>query len=224
MTFTGYDAVRQRITGIVTEANAGTEVPACPGWTVHDLVAHLAGGLADIVNGRMDLAGDPEWGERQVAERRGTPLDRLLAEWEANVPAAKDALDGRMGPIMQAEVVSHEHDIRGAVREPGARDDEIVTAAVQTFLLEVDRRVRKAGLPPLRVITIETDGPGTDTVVGEGEPAVTLRATPFDLMRTLSGRRTPEQLTAFDWDGDPTPYLDVFFVFGPAERPSTSSR
>src|SRR5215207_8927531 len=114
MTFAGYDAARQRITELVTEDNATAAVPACPGWTVQDMVAHLAGGLTDVVNGRMDLAGQPEWGERQVAERRGTPLADLTAEWAAIVPAAKDALDAKMGPILQAEIVSHEHDIRAA--------------------------------------------------------------------------------------------------------------
>ena len=42
-----------------------------------------------------------------------------------------------------------------------------------------------------------------DRVLGHGEPAGTLRTTSFELMRAIGGRRSPEQIKAMDWDGDP---------------------
>ena len=43
----------------------------CEGWTVADVSAHVVGGLADVVSGRLEGVGSPEWIDRQVAERHG---------------------------------------------------------------------------------------------------------------------------------------------------------
>ncbi|MGI8707100.1 MAG: hypothetical protein ACR2LG_02690 [Actinomycetota bacterium] len=45
-----------------------------------------------------------------------------------------------------------------------------------------------------------------------------LRTSTFELFRALHGRRTVDQVRAMEWDGDPEPWMPVFFVFGPAER------
>lgn len=45
-------------------------------------------------------------------------------------------------------------------------------------------------------------------------PEAVLKVSPFDLMRALSGRRSEEQIRAFAWSVDPTPYLPLF-SFGP---------
>ena len=36
-------------------------VPATPEWSVHQVLAHLAGGAHDVVDGRMDDAPMPAW-------------------------------------------------------------------------------------------------------------------------------------------------------------------
>jgi hypothetical protein len=48
----------------------------------------------------------------------------------------------------------------------------------------------------------------------DATPAGSLQATPFELMRALSGRRSVEQIRAYDWSVDPAPYLPAF-AFGP---------
>ena len=48
-----YSAVRARLTTIVT-AHCDTPVPACPGWRVHEVIAHLAGLCEDWVSNRLD--------------------------------------------------------------------------------------------------------------------------------------------------------------------------
>jgi hypothetical protein len=39
----------------------------------------------------------------------------------------------------------------------------------------------------------------------------------FDVLHTLSGRRSEAQLRAGRWDGDPDPWLPHLFIFGPAD-------
>ncbi len=204
-----YDEARRRITELVADGDLGAAVEACPGWTVHDVVAHLAVGLGDFVARRFDGVGSGEWGERHVRESRDRPLEDLLAEWEDNRATADEALGSPMGSVLVAEIVSHEHDIRTALDRPGAREDEGVRAAVQRPLAEIDKRIREAGTPALRIVT--EDG---ERVLGEGEPAGTLRTSSFELMRTIGGRRSREQIRALDWDRDPDRWLETLFLFG----------
>jgi len=204
-----YDEARQRIVELARNGDPAAAVPACPGWTVKDVVAHLAAGLGDFTARRFDGAGSGEWGERQVRERHDSSLEDSLSEWEANRAAADETLDSPMGGVLLAEIISHEHDIRGALGRPGAREVEAVRAAWQRPLGEFDRQTREAGLPALRVVV-----DGEERVVGEGEPAGTLRVSSFELLRSLAGRRSRGQVRALDWEGDPDTWLDVFFLFG----------
>lgn len=205
-----YEAVRSRIVELVRDADPATPVAACPGWSVKDVVAHLSGVLADYASGRMDGVATPPWTQRQVDERREWSLDRCVEEWDDNVERASAIFDTPGAPILITDVVSHEHDVRGALGRPGARDTEEVRAAARTLLGALDGGLRAARAPALR---IESD---VVRVVGEGEPAGTLRASSFELMRAMTGRRTAAQVRALDWDGDPDTWVDAFFLFGPA--------
>jgi uncharacterized protein (TIGR03083 family) len=202
-----YDGSRARIVALVTDADLTVPVAACPGWTVLDLVAHLAGGLGHFVVRDFDSAGYANVGERWVGERRGQSLAELLDEWERHRRHADEALASPMGGVLVAEIVSHEHDIRQALHAPGARDDAAVRAAVERPLQEIDKRLREAGSPAVRLIV-----DGAERVLGDGEPASTVRLSAFELLRSM-GRRSERQLRALDWDGEPR--LDVFTLFGP---------
>ena len=55
-----YQETRERVIGLVTgldDAAWSTAVAACPGWSVRDVVAHVAAVAEDWVSGR--LAGPP---------------------------------------------------------------------------------------------------------------------------------------------------------------------
>ena len=208
----GYEAVRGRIVDVVRDADPATPVPTCPGWTVKDVVAHLSGVLADFAAGRLDGVATPEWTARQVEERRAWSLKQCLEEWAANVDRARPIFDTPGAPILLADVVSHEHDLRTALGRPGARDSDEVRAAAATLLRGLEGLLRGAGCPPLRV---ESD---VERVLGDGEPAGTLRASSFELLRAITGRRTAAQVRALDWDGDPDAWVHAFFVFGPASE------
>lgn len=204
-----YDAGRARIVELVSRPGADLSAPvaACPGWTAHDLVAHLAGGLGHFVVRDFDSAGYANYGERTVAERRGQSLAELLAEWERNRAHADETLASPVGGVLVAEIISHEHDLRQALGVPGARDEPAVRAATERPLQEIDKRIREAGSPAVRVVV-----DGTEVVLGDGEPSATVRLTAFELLRAM-GRRSERQLRALDWDGEPR--LDVFTLFGP---------
>ena len=208
---TMYDEAKARIVALVTDGTADiyAAVDACPGWTVKDLVAHLAGGLGDFVARRFDGVESGEWGERNVSERRDRSLADHLVEWEANRVAAAPLFDSPTSGVLLAEIISHEHDIRTALNRPGARDEEAVRAASVRPLQELDRRMREAGSPALRIVV-----DGSERVVGDGEPAGTLTVSAFELLRTIGGRRSPDQVQSVDWDGDPFPWLDTFSLFG----------
>jgi hypothetical protein len=55
------------------------------------------------------------------------------------------------------------------------------------------------------------DEPDADT---SGAGVLTLTVDPFELGRALSGRRSVDQIRAFDWSADPGPHLAAF-TWGP---------
>ncbi|MBW4719836.1 maleylpyruvate isomerase family mycothiol-dependent enzyme [Saccharothrix obliqua] len=204
-----YDAARRRIIGLVIAGDPGAAVDACPGWTVKDVVAHLAGGLGDFANRNLDGVDTGEWGERQVRDRRSRTLGEVFAEWERNFQVAEGLFDSPAGAVLIAEVVEHEHDIRTALGRPGDRRGVSVRAALTRPLQEVDQRLRARQLPALRVVLEHGD-----RILGEGEPTATLRTSAFELLRVVGGRRSESQIRSLDWDADPTRWLAALQLFG----------
>ena len=79
-----YRETRERISELVTgldEAAASTAVAACPGWSVQDVVAHVAAVADDWADGR--LAGPPtdEETAAQIARFDGQDMTEILAAW-----------------------------------------------------------------------------------------------------------------------------------------------
>ena len=207
-----YEASRKRIIGLITGADSDTPVPTCPGWTVKDVVAHLTGSFGAYIAGDMENASSPEWGNQQVKERQDRSLQEDIEEW-SGISGTEEFFDTPLGTVAMADVLAHEQDIRTALDRPGHRDDPGLVDAVRFGLNFLGQKVDGANLPALRFVTEDID-----EVVGEGEPQATLTASTYELFRALHGRRTPNQVKAMDWEGDPTPWMEVFFLFGPAEK------
>ena len=55
---------------------------------------------------------------------------------------------------------------------------------------------------------------GQERVLGEGDPAATVTADRFELVRMFGGRRSRAQILAASWSGDPTPYLPLIPAYG----------
>jgi len=204
-----YRETRERLTALVSgldETALATPVPACPGWSVADVVGHLAAIPEDALAGR--LAGPPSEAETavQVGRYRGRAITQTLAGWTEMAPRFEEvvaALD--IWPAV-IDVASHEQDIRGAVGRPGARDSEAVRECAGWLIARMRSPV------PLRVTFEDAEirvGP-------DGEPVLGLATTRYEAFRWRMGRRSRDQLAALDWSGDPAPVLDHLVVFGPA--------
>src|SRR3954462_11973710 len=96
-----YEQGRDRVVQLVVEADAtalGTAVPACPAWSVHDVLAHLGGLCTDVVSGNIAGAATDAWTAAQVTARRGAPLADMLGEWADVGPQVAAMLDDFPAP------------------------------------------------------------------------------------------------------------------------------
>ena len=125
-----YRDVRVRISGLVCDLSDETldvVAPATPKWRVRDIVAHLAGGTADIVAGNLEgVASDP-WTQAHVDARRDATIAELLDEWarcSATVEPMIASFDPLMRTMLLTDAVTHEHDLRAAIGRPGERDSD----------------------------------------------------------------------------------------------------
>jgi uncharacterized protein (TIGR03083 family) len=204
-----YRDTRERLTSLVSGLDGpalATPVPACPGWEVADVVAHLAAIVEDALAGR--LTGPPSEAETavQVARYKGRPMPQILAGWTAGGPQFEEVIRAFDIPPAVIDVASHEQDIRGALGLTGARDTEAVRQMAGWLLQRLRTPV------PVHVTVEDAEfwaGPGGDPVLG-------LRTTRFEAFRWRMGRRSRDQLAALDWSSDPAPVLDHLVVFGPA--------
>lgn len=190
-----YLSTQQRVAEVVAAAppRLTDEVPACPAWNVHDVLAHVTGVCADILAGKVEGAATDSWTQAQVDSRRGASRDDLLHEWSEAGPQVAAFLDDFPEPYgrqVVADLAVHEHDIRGALNCGGERGSDAVVIGLE-FLQSVvaDAEVAALELAPLdHVLTVDD----------------------FELFRALTGRRSAGQIRRFNWRVDPEPYLPVF--------------
>ncbi|ORW63152.1 hypothetical protein AWC20_04470 [Mycobacterium parmense] len=210
-----YRLVCERVEALVRGRDGIAElaVPACPGWTIRQVVAHLAGVAQDIVARNLAKKGTGPWADAQVARLGRHRIDDLLDLWKrsldsvsANLAVASDA--GVCQLVF--DTLTHEHDIRGALGEPGSRvGDRAVKAALGFVTTMGDQFIRHAELPALRLRT-----PILGFVqLGDQHTArghVALSISDFEALRAFGGRRSVAQLLALPWDGSATDLMPVF--------------
>lgn len=205
-----FRTTRENITRLI-EAHpeaAGQTVPACPEWTVRDLLAHV------VENCR---AANRSRGPRPIAAL-GVP--ELLDEWAQTGPQveAKMAADARSNSaIFVMDTFTHELDLRRVVQEPVPADHPAFPTAMGVVLGGFSASVHGHGLQTLR---IETEG--AQWTAGWGPAAATLRAHPIDLYRSLAGRRTHQQIAELSWSTPARPWLPAF-TWGPFDPPARAT-
>jgi uncharacterized protein (TIGR03083 family) len=195
-----YRTCRERITALVTAPGVDETmvVPATPEWTVHDVIAHVAGISEDAVTGNMAGAPGDEWTAAQVARGRTKTLAELLAGWAERSPTMEAVFSSPEGAPMLAGVIdvhTHEADLRNALGLP--------VDVPADFLAWVGTRL---------------SGALVEQVAAAGLPPVSIDISDMEWFRGRFGRRTVDEVRAYPWSADPEPYLDLFFVFGRAER------
>jgi uncharacterized protein (TIGR03083 family) len=211
-----YRDLRGRVTDLLRD-RSGAEIervaPATPEWRVRDLAAHLGGVCDDISSGNMDGVGTDAWTQAQVEKRRDWELTRVLDDWDEHAAVVEPMLNSLGQPIGQLvfDAWTHEQDLRGALGEPGGRDSAAADIAFEWF------RASGSAVMPGGATELVTDD-GT-FVLGDGEVVRTVRTTRFELLRTVTGRRSRAQMRALECDGASLEdILDGNDVFSPASR------
>lgn len=194
----------REVLGDLTEEQAALVVPACPDWTIHDLAAHLAGVAADLVARRYPTGDTQDWVDAQVAERADASVAALLDEWDEVGPGFEDAIRARPGSFagLLYDVVSHEHDARGPLGRPGARDSDGVLLSLDIMFNMVERDLDANGLAAVRC----SDGTRA-WEVGAGPVELSIETDTFELFRLVGSRRSLAQMRAAGFDGDLDRYL-----------------
>jgi uncharacterized protein (TIGR03083 family) len=208
-----WSRAQQRVIELVTDLppeRAERRVPACPDWTVRDLLSHMVGLGVDVVAGDEPDDHNEAWTGKHVTERRGRDVAALVAEWQDVAGPLRGWMAANtVRPL--GDVIIHEQDLRGALGVPGGRDTEGLHAIRDRFADRLAPRV--ADLPPMALVgeqgwTWSSQGSVDDA-------ATVLRAPDFDLARALVTRRSAAQLRAWTVRGDVAPYLDAFAMLGP---------
>ncbi|NNC93819.1 MAG: hypothetical protein HKN80_15150 [Acidimicrobiia bacterium] len=195
----------------LSEVELAMPVVACPGWSAKDTIGHVTGVAAGLVAGAGRVAA-PDSTERQVQERRDRPLPAVLDEWAGVVEPLADLLRAAGSGLTAVgiDLWSHEQDVRNAIGKPGGRDAPGLWLTLKSAVA-ADQKVKAAGLPPALLITGEKIW-----FLGEGArdgADVVLDVDPYEAARMLMGRRTYEEMAAYPWVGDPTPYLPLLHQF-----------
>ena len=173
-----YASLRVRVTELMQSLSleqSKTVVPHCPQWTVKDCLAHMVGVPEDVINGQIDGVASEAWTNRQVQRHAQDSVADLLSIWETNAPVFAQILPNIPQPVLSQfmfDQTTHEHDIRRAVGQPGARDT-LAVAVAEGFI--------------------------RNSLAQQSDPAiaqlVTHKLTGFEFLRSLSGRRSRDQIS-----------------------------
>ena len=213
-----YRSTRERCLDLaqdLTDDEITQTVLPSPAWTVKDTYAHMVGAIVDVMAGNMDGFATDAWTAAQVTARADASLEQICHEWMRVGPEFEAAFDPDHHTGLVAGSWTHEQDVRGSLGLRGVGD----TGGMEATLEQVDRigpRIDEAGLAGLRIIA------GDHTwALGSREPAATLTTTPYLMARLVYGRRSPAQVKALAWEGDPDPYLELLGHYGLAARDIT---
>lgn len=212
-----YLQIHERLTDLaknLSDAESSAIVPASPAWSVKDVYAHLVGAANDVLDGNIGDMGRDSWTANHVDNRRSLDLAAVCDEWSKIVPAFVDRIVATSDrPPLVAGTWTHEQDIRGALGLAGMASGDGLEVALGRMQAAMDR-LEAAGTPSLRIVV-----PGQEWIGGRGDISATLSTTRYELARLIASRRSAAQMTALDWEGDPTPFIEPLTVYGPCENP-----
>jgi Mycothiol maleylpyruvate isomerase N-terminal domain len=145
---------------------AARVVPACPGWDVHDLVAHQVHHLSSARDGSFPVqdsvdamvavevgnrqaarARQDQWTSEGVRARRDTPIAALIADWRRLAAQAPAAALSALFP----DIAVHFFDLLGAVGSSAYRHHAFVVPALRFWSGFAEMRLQQAGRGPIRL-------------------------------------------------------------------------
>lgn len=218
----GLEVELDRIAGLLAtldEPDWQRPVPACPGWSVSDLVGHLGGIHRWVVvavrdgHGRDAPPAPPaqrlaDWFDVGARELRAElAVDPQAPAWSFHPPLQVVAFWQRR---QLHEHVVHRVDLEQALGLPVTPVPAEVAADGLAEVVEVllPRRLGSGRLDPLpAAIALRCTDTGDRVVLGDGEPAAELSGAAADLYLALWKRRGSEGLV---WSGDAALGRQVF--------------
>lgn len=144
-----YRDTRERLSDLVLGLDSdqlGTAVPACPGWSVSDVMYHLLAVAEDVMAGR--LTGPPTDADTaaHVRPHRGKPVSSVAKTWGELAPPFEELIGSAAVWPAVLDVASHRQDIRGALDRPGAPDRDVVRLGAEWLISMMQPSV------PVRVV------------------------------------------------------------------------
>jgi uncharacterized protein (TIGR03083 family) len=197
-----YTELFERVSKLIEdkpESITSVMVPHCPKWTVKCVLSHMIGVPEDVLLGQMDGVTTEAWTQRQVDRHSEHSTAELLAIWGNTFEKFEALLPKIPQPTISQFVfdqVTHEHDIRHAISQPGARDSRAIAVA-EGFVRDLIAR------NPDPEINALADSP----VIG------------FDFVRSFTGRRSKAQIAEL---GLPAETVVAFIGTSPFDVPAES--
>ena len=179
-----YQQLRERVIELLADTRdeiANKTVPACPKWTVQNLVCHIIGVPEDILEGRMKGVTTDPWTQAQVDRHESDSIARLreiLIDQKSKFDVVLPNIPSPINSQFVMDAVTHEHDLREALGKPGAQDSLAVKVAFAW--LASNSMYPKDLVEKLRES----------------------KATEFQLMRAMTGRVSVEQMNELNLPGD----------------------
>ena len=179
-----YIEFRSRIVSLIREipeSQASLSVPLCPDWEVSSLISHIVGIPEDILAGRMEGVATDAWTQAHVDRHEGESLAQLADIFLSTAPEFDVVLPHIPSPVnsqLVMDAITHEHDLRHAVGRAGAQNSAAVDVALG-FLLNM----------------VYTIAPGRAQELSDSG------VSRYELLRSLSGRRSIEQMNQLGLDG-----------------------
>lgn len=231
-----YSETRDRLLELVrtlSDDELATTVPACPAWTIKDLVAHLChvaesyttgnipqatGSAEEVVSGWSDeerFRARDAWTSSGVDARRDRTLDEIIAEWNGHAKVLCEMISGARpwpdnvpGFIAQygavGDISAHDNDVRGALGLPADREGEARDISYEAQVFLLQARANDADVPAVRFVTERAEH-----VVGKGDVTATIDVDWFEFLRALGGRRSADQIREMFGNVNAKPYLPI---------------
>lgn len=167
-------------------------VAATPGWSIHDVLAHLVGITEDAVSGNLAGAPGDAWTAAQVERGRRRSITELVGLWYRVAPQFEASLSAGspLAPMAVLDIATHEADLRLAMGLPFEVPRPVLGWAAGWLSDGFAERVGAAGLEP-----------------------VTVEASPAEWFRGRCGRRTADEVCSLGWSAPPAAYLPLFSLF-----------
>ncbi|MFL6145812.1 MAG: maleylpyruvate isomerase family mycothiol-dependent enzyme [Labedaea sp.] len=203
-----YREARGRIVTVARALDAerlAVTVPACPLWTVKDLLAHFAGMASDMA--RDNVAGAPgeAWLADQVAARSGRGVEELIAEWEEQGSRWEEIARRAEHPSFLVrnpylDTAVYEADLYAALGLPRP-PAEVTLAIVDSVVPRVAEDFDDLGL--YLVTTPDREYP-----LGLGHAVASATTETYELMRAMFGRRSRAQIEGWEWSEPPGAFAE----------------